>query len=195
VGPAFEKVDHIVVLMTENRSFDHMLGYLSVEVAVVTSTVCGKSRPTSTRAAGIQSTISALRSSQKIPTTRPVQLIRRSAAARWTASWPATPQRCSAAELRAETRRPSWATTAPRTSRSSIISPASSPSVIAGSAQFRGDLAEPPVRPVWPRGWQPRLPPPQLAAVVQPALVCPSPRRAWHLLALVFQRRWHLADG
>ncbi len=26
-----EKVDHIVVLMLENRSFDHMLGYLSLE--------------------------------------------------------------------------------------------------------------------------------------------------------------------
>src|SRR5215469_3467229 len=25
------KVDHIVVLMLENRSFDHMLGYLSLE--------------------------------------------------------------------------------------------------------------------------------------------------------------------
>lgn len=25
------KVDHIVVLMLENRSFDHMLGYLSQE--------------------------------------------------------------------------------------------------------------------------------------------------------------------
>ncbi len=25
-----EKVDHIVVLMMENRSFDHMLGYLSL---------------------------------------------------------------------------------------------------------------------------------------------------------------------
>ena len=24
-----EKVDHIVVLMLENRSFDHMLGYLA----------------------------------------------------------------------------------------------------------------------------------------------------------------------
>ena len=28
-----EKVDHIVVLMLENRSFDHMLGYLSLEAA------------------------------------------------------------------------------------------------------------------------------------------------------------------
>src|SRR5258707_1563250 len=28
-----EKVDHIVVLMLENRSFDHMLGYLSLEGA------------------------------------------------------------------------------------------------------------------------------------------------------------------
>ena len=26
-----EKVDHVVVLMLENRSFDHMLGYLSLE--------------------------------------------------------------------------------------------------------------------------------------------------------------------
>jgi hypothetical protein len=26
-----EKVDHIVVLMLENRSFDHMLGYVSLE--------------------------------------------------------------------------------------------------------------------------------------------------------------------
>src|ERR1700728_4188205 len=32
VGMAnLEKVDHIVVLMLENRSFDHMLGYLSLE--------------------------------------------------------------------------------------------------------------------------------------------------------------------
>jgi len=28
-----EKIDHIVVLMLENRSFDHMLGYLSLEGA------------------------------------------------------------------------------------------------------------------------------------------------------------------
>jgi phospholipase C len=26
-----EKIDHIIVLMLENRSFDHMLGYLSLE--------------------------------------------------------------------------------------------------------------------------------------------------------------------
>jgi phospholipase C len=26
-----EKIDHIVVLMLENRSFDHMLGYLSAK--------------------------------------------------------------------------------------------------------------------------------------------------------------------
>ncbi len=26
-----DKVEHIVVLMLENRSFDHMLGYLSLE--------------------------------------------------------------------------------------------------------------------------------------------------------------------
>ena len=26
-----QKIDHIVVLMLENRSFDHMLGYLSLE--------------------------------------------------------------------------------------------------------------------------------------------------------------------
>jgi phospholipase C len=30
-GANLEKVDHIVVLMLENRSFDHMLGYLSLE--------------------------------------------------------------------------------------------------------------------------------------------------------------------
>ena len=31
VGAAnLEKVDHIVVMMLENRSFDHMLGYLSL---------------------------------------------------------------------------------------------------------------------------------------------------------------------
>ena len=29
--PGLEKIDHIVVLMLENRSFDHMLGYLSLE--------------------------------------------------------------------------------------------------------------------------------------------------------------------
>ena len=28
---SLDKVDHIVVLMLENRSFDHMLGYLSLE--------------------------------------------------------------------------------------------------------------------------------------------------------------------
>ena len=26
-----EKIDHIVVLMMENRSFDHMLGFLTIE--------------------------------------------------------------------------------------------------------------------------------------------------------------------
>jgi len=26
-----QKIEHIVVLMLENRSFDHMLGYLSLE--------------------------------------------------------------------------------------------------------------------------------------------------------------------
>ena len=26
-----ERIEHIVVLMLENRSFDHMLGYLSLE--------------------------------------------------------------------------------------------------------------------------------------------------------------------
>ena len=30
-GANLEKVDHVVVLMLENRSFDHMLGYLSLE--------------------------------------------------------------------------------------------------------------------------------------------------------------------
>ena len=29
-GVGLEKVDHIVILMLENRSFDHMLGYLSL---------------------------------------------------------------------------------------------------------------------------------------------------------------------
>ena len=31
------KIDHIVVLMMENRSFDHMLGFLTVEQAEPTS--------------------------------------------------------------------------------------------------------------------------------------------------------------
>ena len=32
IGKAnLQKIDHIVVLMLENRSFDHMLGYLSLE--------------------------------------------------------------------------------------------------------------------------------------------------------------------
>ena len=35
---ANRKIDHIVVLMIENRSFDHMLGYLSLEAAAPTST-------------------------------------------------------------------------------------------------------------------------------------------------------------
>jgi phospholipase C len=29
--PNLDKIEHIVVLMLENRSFDHMLGYLSLE--------------------------------------------------------------------------------------------------------------------------------------------------------------------
>ena len=30
-GENLAKIEHIVVLMLENRSFDHMLGYLSLE--------------------------------------------------------------------------------------------------------------------------------------------------------------------
>jgi phospholipase C len=29
-GANLDKIDHVVVLMLENRSFDHMLGYLSL---------------------------------------------------------------------------------------------------------------------------------------------------------------------
>ena len=31
------KIDHIVVLMMENRSFDHMLGFLTIDRAAPTS--------------------------------------------------------------------------------------------------------------------------------------------------------------
>src|SRR5688500_17911650 len=31
MGESFGKIKHLVVLMMENRSFDHMLGYLAIE--------------------------------------------------------------------------------------------------------------------------------------------------------------------
>ena len=54
-----EKVDHIVILMLESRSFDHMLGYLSLAGRAPTSTVSVLDSPTSTRGAPTRFTTSA----------------------------------------------------------------------------------------------------------------------------------------
>ena len=68
-----EKVDHIVVLMLENRSFDHMLGYLSLEGG--RGDVDGL-RPEFANEYGGRSypgTISAARRSRMIPITPPAR--------------------------------------------------------------------------------------------------------------------------
>ena len=83
VGMAnLEKVDHIVVLMLENRSFDHMLGYLSLEGGRGDVDGLRRSSPTSTAGAAIPSTISAARRSRMIPIIPPARSTCRSAAAR-----------------------------------------------------------------------------------------------------------------
>jgi phospholipase C len=49
-----EKVDHIVVVMLENRSFDHMLGYLSLTGGRPEIDGLRPAWPTSTRGAATQ---------------------------------------------------------------------------------------------------------------------------------------------
>jgi phospholipase C len=44
-SPNLAKIDHIVVLMMENRSFDHVLGYLSLEIPPVATPVIGMIGP------------------------------------------------------------------------------------------------------------------------------------------------------
>ena len=95
-SPNLDKVDHIVVLMLENRSFDHMLGYLSLQGRADVDGL-REGLANETKGAGIPSTISAARSSQKIPTTPPAQSTCKSVAAKWTASLPVTLQRWKAA--------------------------------------------------------------------------------------------------
>jgi phospholipase C len=62
-----EKVDHIVVLMLENRSFDHMLGLSRWRGVAAMSMVCERSSPTSTTGASIRFTIWRARRSWTIP--------------------------------------------------------------------------------------------------------------------------------
>jgi phospholipase C len=55
------KVDHVVVVMLENRSFDHMLGYLSSPAGAQRSTACARASPTSAKGAPTRCTTSPRR--------------------------------------------------------------------------------------------------------------------------------------
>ena len=52
-----EKVDHIVVMMLENRSFDHLLGYLSLTGRRPDIDGLRRAWPTPTRGAATRCTI------------------------------------------------------------------------------------------------------------------------------------------
>ena len=93
-----EKIDHIVVLMMENRSFDQMLGYLSLEGGRGDVDGLREGLANDIRAAAIPFTISALRPSPGTPTTPPAPSTCRSATEKWTASRPTTPRRCKATD-------------------------------------------------------------------------------------------------
>jgi Phosphoesterase family len=97
-----EKIDTIVVVMLENRSFDQMLGYLSLEKgrhdiddlqAEFENGYAGRRYPC---------TISRARGSARILTTSPTRLTGRSVTAGWTLSLlPATPRFAAAASMTA----------------------------------------------------------------------------------------------
>ena len=96
-----EKIDHIVVLMLENRSFDHMLGYLSLEGGRddVDGLRGGFANEHDGRGYPVHH-LGDARRSPMIPITPPPRSTCRSAAARWTASPPASPTRSRAAASR-----------------------------------------------------------------------------------------------
>ena len=129
-------IDHIVVLTKENRSFDHMLGYLSLPArraawAGTTSTASRAASPTRT-------TDASARRSRWHPGTRSSRRARRnglrdrcalrSTAARWTASFRPRPRSSGPATAAPQ----SWATTRRPTCRPTTRSPATSRSATAG---------------------------------------------------------------
>ena len=133
-----EKVDHIVVLMMENRSFDHMLGYLSLEggrsdVDGLRAGLANEHQGRSYPVHHLGTTVIA-EDPDHSASSVDVQIGGGNMDG-FVASYAATLQ---SSGMDDPTRRRSWVTTVARTSRSTIISPASSPSVIAGSARFRG---------------------------------------------------------
>ena len=101
IGTAnLQKIEHIVVLMLENRSFDHMLGYLSLEGG--RADVDGLREELANDHDGRRYPVRHLDTTAipDDPITPPAPSTCRSAAARWTASWPASPTRCRAAGFR-----------------------------------------------------------------------------------------------
>jgi len=81
---SLEKVDHVVVLMMENRSFDHMLGYLSLTGGRTTSTASVPGSGIRIRDAPIRLITSLRRQWTWTRTTPPALSTSRSAAAGWT---------------------------------------------------------------------------------------------------------------
>lgn len=59
-SPNLAKIDHIVVLMMENRSFDHVLGYLSLEKTPVIGTVTAGALPPVTSNGAINANVDGL---------------------------------------------------------------------------------------------------------------------------------------
>jgi phospholipase C len=79
---SLEKVDHIVVLMLENRSFDHMLGYLSLETGRRDIDGLEGSSQTRTTGAPIRSITSTPQRSRTTRITAPTRSTFSSATAR-----------------------------------------------------------------------------------------------------------------
>ena len=139
-----KKIEHIVVLMLENRSFDHMLGYLSLEGG--RSDIDGLKAGMSNSHGGKKYPIQHL---QRTALTKPEDPCHGGGLHR-----PTDRQRHERLrrQLRQEpparhrTRTSSWATTTAPTYPSTTTSRASSASATAGSLRARSDLAEPPLR-------------------------------------------------
>ena len=81
-----EKVDHIVVMMLENRSFDHMLGYSLSLAGARISTACAPDSPTNTRGTAIRFTTSVPPPSTWTLITPRARSTSRSPTAAWAAS-------------------------------------------------------------------------------------------------------------
>ena len=119
-----EKIDHIVVLMLENRSFDHMLGYLSLEGG--RADIDGLREQFANDHDGralSESTISRPRRFADDPDHSADAVDLQLGGGEMNGFVASFATRCPTAGFRTATRAASWATTTPPTCRSTITSP------------------------------------------------------------------------